>query len=234
MGGRAAFVIALRWKWHDLWRAMNAEVWRARPRPDLATWARHQGLGIVDRWLVDALQQTLEYWDRKPDSPDAPLERGAKWFYYARGEGTIPDFQPMLDTPYPTYTAPADVLERFQAVRTWEDVAQVRESVKIETMEAFKRRMLGQVRQQLGEYISSVRKAVVYDSKPRLPTHAAWTALALSGRSIAEISREPEWKRFLRSGEPESTVGKGVARFSQYIGLTLSAQKQGVAGCLDL
>ena len=93
--------------------------------------------------------------------------------------------------------------------------------VNIEPLDQFQQRMTKQFQQQLTDYMRGIRESFVYDSRPQLSTHAAWTALALAGVSIAKISRADEWTKKFNKGEPESTVGKAVSRFSNYIELTL-------------
>jgi hypothetical protein len=221
------FAFSLRRRWPRLWHTLNIEIWRsAPPRPDLREWSSRQGLGIVDGWLIDALQQTIDHWDLTPDSPDARLEENAKWFYYVPTE-QMPEFNPTFDKPYPTYSAPGgqNHLNRsIQTATTREEQLQIVKSVELESLDAFRRRIERQFKRQLADYVSLARSTDIYDSKPQLVTHSEWAASALGGVPIAKISRAQEWEKILRKGDPESTVGKAVARFADRIGLTLRRQ----------
>lgn len=218
---RVAFVQALRIRWPKLWRGLHSEVFSSSAPPDLFEWASRQGLGIKDDWLIEAFSQTLSYWTMIPESPDARLEPGHRWFFY-QPEIDVPDFRPVLDRPYPVYSAPDDVVRRLQLATTQDESKKLREEVEIESLDDFERRLKKQFNHQLKQYKRRIRKAFVYDDRWQLGAHASWTALALAGFTLVEIACAKEFDRNLNgTGTPWSTVGKAVSRFARYIGLTL-------------
>jgi hypothetical protein len=236
VGARLLFIDSLRIRWPLLWKKLNRDVWRAHPRPDLIQWASRQG--ITDPWLIDVFAQTIRYWDHRPNTPDARLEKSARWYFYfpdGRSPEDLAKFQPKLDKPWPLVEGGGEMYRLVQLAvpltRSYQEFERLMMlalvqplDLKSESLQEFKRRMMKQFREQLTDWVSRRRKFMM-DSERWKAAHAEWTALVLGGISIAEIARQPDWSQVLRRGEPEATVGMAVARFAKRIKLTLPRRR---------
>jgi len=113
---RLYFIDALLVRWPSLWKNLATQVWNTKDRPNLKEWARLQGRGVYDDWLIEVFLETLYFWDAFPDwadfivDPDSGLPdnglpaakflaiSGAKRMLMSQDE---PDFKPTFDNPSP-------------------------------------------------------------------------------------------------------------------------------------
>ena len=208
----------------DFFRQLH-ELWLARDVPAAWRWVKERR--VTDDWLIDTIADTLDFWERHPQSPAARLEAGVSWFFVNRPEAVPPDFQPVLDEPYPRKSSRAAQLsaEKVALELSAGGYDRLRQVMAPESIEQFQQRMRKQFNSQLAEYCQTIRIGWDYQSSPELLMHARWTALHWAGQSCGEIART--WKplhRTTRTGpayrEPVSAVQKAVRRFSERIGLT--------------
>ena len=70
---RRWFVHALQTHWPKLWHSLRDDVWKPELQDQLEHWARLQGRGILDSWLLEVFTETMAAWSRYPESPQAQL-----------------------------------------------------------------------------------------------------------------------------------------------------------------
>src|SRR5262245_16438699 len=100
--GRSHFLLSTRRVYPEFWQSLN-EIWRGRDRPALQKWLEDRG--VVDDWLIGAVDDTLMMWDSEQDGPNAQLQKGYLWYCW-ESSAAAPDFEPKFEEPYPTYTGP--------------------------------------------------------------------------------------------------------------------------------
>jgi hypothetical protein len=181
--------------WPDLWRNLNAEIFRASDPPQIAQWAAKQGRGIVDRWFLEFLQRTVGLWRRYPDSPQAKLSEEAKPTPFWDEEG----IRDVLMVPRWFQLEPVGPIRAFMPHH-------IREEESVERYGA-------RLRRELSAHLEYVRYVRAENSDSL--RHIKWAIEFLSGRSWAELQQETDTRT------DADAIRKDASRLAYRIGLTL-------------
>ena len=211
---RAVFVFKLQDLTPNFWKSLN-DAWREHGNNALSYWC---GSGLLtDEWLRKAVQDTLEYWTLKPDSPQAQLKDGYCWFDF-HPSSPIPPFAPVFSNPFP-HGYPCG--RQTAQARFMLPLAQIREETELtEPHDEFYARMDA----EYFAYRAAHRALLNAQSRrPVAERDAEFTVCAWHGWTVAKI--KAAW--FHNSPgdrttkDPEKTISNGVKSYSEAIGLTI-------------
>lgn len=239
-GARYLFLLALRNGWPKFWRSLNAG-WRSGEPGWLDRWARehnvmNEGKHISNRWLLDVVKSTLEYWTDSPDSPDATLQRGCPWFRYPADRfQPFPEFQPVLTDARPILTplvadVPAQIAASQQCPIGDDSagkaaIAGVRRLFSVEPIKQCGRRLFMQFKQQWAQYSRKYQRNAEFDRiTPQIQAHARWTMQRMRGDCLEEVARMEPNSSFLsveRRANRLETIARQVRRFMREAELRL-------------
>src|SRR5262249_28909963 len=135
-----------------------------------ADWKEDVKILDANDWLErDIIKPTLFLWNLNPNSPDARLDPHARWWFYRKSEGMIPNFRYVVnDRP----RAPASG-EPFEVPKL---------------IDAFAAQQHRNHRTALQNWLGHVRRATGTNDRGMMIQHAKWTALFVGGATAREIA----------------------------------------------
>jgi hypothetical protein len=216
--GRYLFLRALQHSVPEFFRSLHHGC--VRLKHSTSEWSCKAG--VTDGWLLQVVEDTVDYWRTKPEHGGSQLLDGWNWFYYRENNAPIRPFVVTIDPPTPIYDGlwtedPGPSIEPARLAR----MAHANLKAGVETPAEFKRRAERQFKRQLSEYLKYMKPLSVRgDTSSMRVTHAQWTALVFWGRATtADISKQ--WPSIHRYQEPEAAVRTAVSNFAKAISLTL-------------
>jgi len=229
---RLLFLLALRVEIPHFWATLS-QTWQAGTPEALLWWSGKWS--VVDEWLLEVVRDTLEYWTSDPNSPDARLDTGYKWFLYrAPYMQEQRPFQFVLQDPRPLQRGPissgldprlAQVLPVGKRMtEAQRELQAVLDASECEPIEDFKSRARNTFERQLREYGEQFERRLSFDREPESMKHSIWTAHRFVGAGYMQIAEKwPGLNRGISKDpeQPDKTVNVAVKRFAERIGLTL-------------
>ena len=120
---------------------------------------------------------------------------------------------------YPKYESGYTSAELLERLRTTpgEEIAKIRDDLKIESLDEFEARMTRQFKTQLTSYRKRVIDVFNFGKNSQRLAHAQWTARIFTGETRSAIAAGIH--RGYKNGD--NSVSKAVTRCAKEIGLTL-------------
>ncbi len=215
--GRCEFLVALKAhfpQFGDSLKMLVLEHYQQCSREDFLKLFNHwcTSANVVDVWLRDLCLQTACFWFEGRFS--------VVWAYYPN-DPVIQYFRPVFSDLRPYVKPHPKMKDDLGSGRFWDAFAPPEYR---EDLDDFERRMQAQFSKQLRRYTRSI-KARLAINKPQTTTHAAWTALMMSGRSAGWVWRNWPQAEMRKYSEPERAIYHAVKRFAREIGLTLQLSR---------
>jgi hypothetical protein len=184
---------------------------------------------IVDEWLMDACQHTLQAWAAEVDHSgrEALDNRHPLPVWYGPSESNLTaalsEFTPVFEQPYPVPLKPLSPEDRGIVASEPLTLRMYEAKVERESGADFKKRMRAQFDAQLATYTARCEALIL--EHENIERDAAWTALFQCGLTPKKIEA---WE-FNRSGDAFShaRIQQAVKKFANAIGLTLRKPKAG-------
>jgi hypothetical protein len=184
--------------------------------------------GIVDEWLMDAAQYSLQAWAMiLLHEGRTILEKQCPRPWYGPTEAALKpaleEFRPELDQPYPVPLKPLNPEERRVLEGSAVGLRMYQVGVSREPLREFRRRMRKQFEEQLDRFIAGL-EARMAESR-NMMRNAEWTALYQGGMSPKAIEA---WEsNRCKTDHSYARIQQVIHQFAATIGLTLRPPKAG-------
>jgi hypothetical protein len=220
-----------RLRWHFLvylslhvppfWKLLHDAVWQSKDPNAFSHWAAY--FNVVDEWLLEAVDATLDYWTAFPDSPQAQLRPGYLQFFGRVGFPELKPFAPVFSDTLPRISWPEQHAWKVMCTPISQHDG-LNAQIAYESPDQFEARMRDQFNEQIKGYKRDYRDGVfslrAYLEKNRaFRDHLTWLMHRFTGASLDEVVER--WPGSKRYEDPGATITRKVNELAAKMGLSL-------------